>query len=416
MFNERASNRIALSLFASQSLFSASMIAIFTVTAILAVDLSGSKSTAGIPATLTTLARAATALPLGILMDHIGRRWGIGMSYALGAVGAAVGAVAVIQQSFPLLLLGSFLFGMARGGAEQSRFVAAEVYPESRRATIIGWIVFAGTIGSVGGPALVAPAGHLAEALGYVPRTGVWLLSIVTMSLAALLSFAFMRPDPQELSRRVKQYERDSGLILLDEPPARSLAVIFRDPMIQLALASMLVSQMVMVCLMTIMPVHMDGHHYGDAPISIVIMGHTLGMFAISPLTGRLIDRYGRINMILAGAVILVISVVIAPLSSAFWVLMTSMFLLGLGWNFCFIGGSSLLTDSLTTDERGRAQGMNETLVALAAGLGSLSSGYLFGAGGFLVVSVAGLLPTLILTGMVGALTPRSSAQPALES
>jgi MFS family permease len=156
----------------------------------------------------------------------------------------------------------------------------------------------------------------------------------------------------------------------------------------------------------------MDQHDHGKSAISVVFMAHTLGMFAISPITGRLIERYGRVNIILSGAVVLITSAVIAPLSTQLPVPITSMLLLGVGWNFCFIGGTSLLADALTTDERGRAQGVNEALVAAVAGLGSLSSGIIFDVGGFMVVSAAGLLLTLVLTGMIGGLAPRR-AEPA---
>ena len=166
--SESIRRRIVGSLFITQSLFSAAMIAASTVMAISAVKLSGTESAAGVPTTLSLLARAATAYPIGWLMDRIGRRMGLSLGYALGAVGMVIAALSVGWGSFWGFCVGAALFGMGRGSAEQSRFVAAEVEIPARQAKIIGIIVFAGTIGAIAGPQLVVPVSQMAERYGLV--------------------------------------------------------------------------------------------------------------------------------------------------------------------------------------------------------------------------------------------------------
>jgi len=391
-------------------MFSAGFILALTLLSVVAVDLSGSDSSAGIPGTILTFSRAGLAIPVGILFDRIGRRNSLSLGYLVGIGGAAVAALAVANGQFYLLLLGVLLFGAGRAGADMSRFVAAEIYPVAQRASIIGTIVFAGTIGAVGGPLLVDPTSNIAESFDIVPETGPWIVAGVLIALTMLITFVGLRPDPREIGREVRDIE--TARINIPEAPPRPLREIFRDTTVQLAVASMLIGQTVMVMLMTVTPVNMDQHDHSKGAISIVFMAHTLGMFGLSPVTGRLIDRFGRVNIILSGALVLIASAIIAPLSTELPVPITSMLLLGVGWNFTFIGGTSLLSDALTTEERGRAQGVNDALVSGAAGLGSLSSGIIFGIGGFVVLSIVGLVLTLALTGMIGNLAPRR-AEPA---
>jgi MFS family permease len=413
-FDSSDSQRIRNTIFISQSLFSASMILTFTLLPIIAADLGGSDSLGGLPSSIITLSRAVIAYPMGLMMGRFGRRSGHSLGYLFGGLGSILGVLAITQGSFPILIAASFLMGAARGGADQTRFTAAEVYPENQRASVIGLIVFAGTVGAIGGPALVSPSGHLAESLGLDSHTGVWIVSGAMVFMAMFVTYFFMRPDPREVSRRLSNLQIAQALKdnIAPPAPARTLRQIFRDPQVQLAVAAMTVGQTVMVQVMTMTPLYMNHHDHSEGAISIVIMAHTLGMFGLSSVTGRLIDRYGRLNMILTGAVLLIISCVLAPISSATIPLVLALFLLGLGWNFTFIGGTSLLSDALTVDERSEAQGASEMLSSGAAALGSLSSGIIFDFGGYLIVSLAGLVVTLLLTGMIGSYLPRQSEAP----
>ena len=176
--------RITGTLFTSQSLFSAAMIASFTLMPIIAVELSGSKSAAGVPNTINLLARAAFALPLGWLMDQIGRRLGLSIGFGLAVVGFLVAVFSLFNSSFLLFCLGLGLVGAGRGAIDQSRYVAAEIHPYEKRAKAIGFIVFAGTIGAIGGPILVAPSSNLAQSLDFPPETGPYLVGALACFIA----------------------------------------------------------------------------------------------------------------------------------------------------------------------------------------------------------------------------------------
>ncbi len=389
--------RITAALFVSQSLFSAAIIAAFTLMPIIAAELSGSDSTAGYPSTLTLIGRAAAAYPVGWLMDRWGRRLGLSLGYGLSVIGSLIAVAAIVVGSFLGFCLGALFVGFGRSSSEQSRYIAAEVYPLERRAKVIGLIVFAGTVGAVGGPLLVDPAGGLADRFDLPVSAGPFLIALVLYLLAMLIAYLFLRPDPLEIGKMVAKLDAHQEVVVAERP----LRQIFSKPLVQLAVASMVIGQLVMVLLMTITPLHMNHHNHGTQAISFVIMAHTLGMFGLSGVTGWLIDKYGRIAMIIAGSMVLILSSVMTPLSASVVNLAAALFLLGLGWNFCLVAGSSLLSDALSANERGRGQGASEVLVALAAGTGSFSTGSVFAQGGITAVSAVGLAFSLALVAML---------------
>jgi MFS family permease len=167
-----AQKRITAAMFVSQSLFSAAIIAAFTLMPIIAADLSGSARTAGYPSTLTLIGRAAAAYPIGWLMDRWGRRLGLTLGYGFSVFGSIIAVAAIVMGSFWGFCLGALFVGFGRSSSEQGRYIAAEVYPLERRAKVIGMIVFAGTIGAVGGPLLVDPSSGFAERFGFPAPSG----------------------------------------------------------------------------------------------------------------------------------------------------------------------------------------------------------------------------------------------------
>jgi len=388
--------RTVATLFTTQSLFSAATIAAFTLASIVAADLSGQDSLAGVPSTVLMLGRAAAAYPVGALMDRAGRRTGFTVGFIVAGLGLLLSALAVDWGSFLFFCAGSLLLGAGRSASEQGRFVAAEVYPQGQRARVMGILIFAGTIGSVGGPLLVVPATHLAEGLSLRVDAGPYLLGAILMGLATLVVFSLLRPDPKVLGALLEKRE-NAGRPTPVQTSTRPLRQIFAQDSVRVALAAMVIGQLVMTLLMVITPLHMRHNNQTTAAISGVIMAHTMGMFGLSALTGWLIDRLGRAPMIILGALVLASAALLAPLSTDIPLLAMSLFLLGLGWNFCFIAGSSLLSDALKSQERGRVQGASEALVALASGVGSLGAGGVFAAGGMGAVAVVGLAFSLAL-------------------
>ncbi len=431
MYPLRTSHRLTLTIFITQSLMSASQIAILTLHSIAAGILGGGDSAAGMPTTVVTFSHSIMAYAFGIYMGRFGRRMGLSTAYTFGAIGGVLGTIAVLNGNFLLLLFSSACMGSARAGAQMSRFVVGEMFPADKRAQMIGRIVFAGTIGAIFGPALIEPGTRLAGALAldlasgpaianadfaraFMPvadfrqglTTGPWVMAFFIYGLSALISIIFLRPEPalvaQQYAFQSKQQEQADT--------QHKLKDLLRLPNVQLAILSMLICQTVMSTLMTITPWHMHRADHGNTTVSLVISVHVLGMFGLSAVTGWLIDRYGRIPMMVVAALTLVAATIIAPLSTQLPYLLLGLFLLGLGWNFGYIAGSSMLADALSGSDRTRVAGFNDMLVAFCAGLGTLSSGFLYGLGGFLLVSIGGGLLALLLLALVRQLSGRQFA------
>jgi MFS family permease len=303
--------------------------------------------------------------------------------------------LAIGWESFFGLMLGTLVAGMGRGIGEQARFAAAEVETADRRAKAIGLIVFASTIGAIVGPRLLAPAEQLAVNFGLQGETGPFIVGAFLFYLAFMLTILFLRPDPMLVGRALEaELPKPAND---DSADVRSLRTIFADWNVRLALISITVGQLVMTTIMVITPLYMSKQGYTVDDIGWVLMAHTLGMFGLASVTGWLIDKTSPILMIGVGAMILIISALLTPLASTIWLLSAALFLLGLGWNFCFVAGSTLLSAALRPAERGRVQGASETLVSLASGIGSLSVGALFTYGGIVGISGGGLLFALVL-------------------
>lgn len=406
-----ASRRITNTIFLSESIFSAAFIATVTLLSVNAALLSGADALAGLPTTMGLVGRAALAVPMGWLMDRVGRRIVMVLGYSIGALGMATGVLAVQSFSFVLLCASSLIVGVNSATSQQSRFIAAEVWPSPRRARVIGFIVFAGTIGAVGGPLLVAPTSALAAWLGFEQNAGPYLAGVVLLTMAALLVAVLVRPDPLRIGRQYDTQHDPSTQSHMERGLAtRTARQIFADHTVQLAVASMVVGQLVMTLIMVITPVHMLHEHHTNGEISLVFMAHTLGMFGFAFLTGWLIGQLGARPMIAFGAGVLVISSIMAAFAENLVTLTIALFLLGLGWNFCFVAGSSLLTGALHPTERGRIQGANDALVALASGTGSISTGAIFASGGMVAVGAVGLGLTLAFAALAAWLNQRRTS------
>lgn len=432
MYPLRVSHRLLVTLFFSQSLFSAAQISIITMHSIAAGILGGSDAAAGLPTTMVTFAHSIMAYVMGVIMGRFGRRMGLSLAYGLGLAGALLGFIAVLNGIFWLLLVSSAGMGMARAGSQMSRFVIGEMFPVEKRAQMIGRIVFAGTIGAIFGPALVEPSSQLAQFLGLdivavgpalargplslalMPgnagaqelTTGPWVIAALLTCVSLLVTFFLLRPEPALVARQYSELPKE----VAKAGGAEKLADLLRLPNVQLAILAMVICQTVMSTLMTITPWHMHLTDHSNVQVSLVIAAHVLGMFGLSPLTGYLIDRYGRETMMIAAALILIASTIISPLSAQMPYLVAGLFLLGLGWNFGYVAGSSMLADALSGSQRTRVAGFNDMLVAFCAGLGTLSSGFLFGLGGFLFVSAGGGVLALLLLGLIRTLTQRQVA------
>ncbi|MCG3210159.1 MAG: Riboflavin transporter RfnT [Anaerolineae bacterium] len=407
---EKTSRRIVFTLLAGQSLFSAALIVAFTIASIIAVELGRSEGWTGVPSTLTVAGAALMAYPVGKLMDRAGRRVGLSVGYALGIVAALIAGAAVITGSLALFLAGIFLLGMTKGVLDQGRYAAAEASPARTRARAISWVVLGGTAGSILGPSLISSSGKLATQLGLPSLSGPWFVAALIFGLTLVLINIFLRPDPQQLGRQFAAIEPETEAG--GSTGGRPYRDILQDPRIKLATAALISGQLAMVVVMTMTPVHMHHNHHELGPISLVIMAHTLGMFGLSFVTGWLVDRLGRNAIILAGGFVLAMACLTAPLNaSALW-LAVCLFLLGLGWNFCFVAGSALLSDALRASERGRVQGLTDTMINVISGVGSTGGGLIFAAFGYLTISWLSILISLAPVALLLLLRGTPSLQP----
>lgn len=326
-------------------------------------------------------------------MDRLGRRSTLALGGLAGFLGAATASVAITRGSFGLFLVGLLFMGFANSALQLGRFVAAEVHGPLEKGRAISNVVLGGTVGALVGPSLVGPAGRLAVRLGQDELAGPYAGSAVLFLLVGLVLSSGLRPEPREVALAVAALhphpEGGSGT-------SRPLPEVLRDPGVMVAIVTMVSAQVVMVMLMVITSVHMVNHHHPLTSISLVISSHVVGMYAFSLVSGRLVDGWGRAPVMITGAVILVVSCLGAPLSPQVFPVALALFLLGLGWNFCYVGGSSLLSDRLRPAERARTQGLNDSLVGLVSAAGSLLSGVIFAAAGYGAMSLVGAAAALL--------------------
>jgi MFS family permease len=385
---ERLRRRTVASLVAGVALGSTGHIAAVTVATIVATHIAGGTTAlSGAPTATVVLGAAAGASSLSWLMVRKGRRIGLAAGYAVSVVGALVATIAVITSSLPILLVGTVLIGFGNASNQLSRYVAADLATPDRRASAIGVVVWGATIGAVAGPNLVAPAGRVALALGLPELAGPYLVPIVFVGAAALLSFMLLRPDPYQLADPSSRHDDDP-----DRSVAVSLASVLARPSVPVAIVALVAGQFVMVLIMTMTPLHMAEHGHDLTAVGVVISGHTFGMFGLSPISGRLTDRFGSVPVILAGLAVVALASALAALAppTGGAVLFLALFLLGYGWNLGYVAGSALLTQGLSLAERTRIQGLTDTLIWSSAAVASLGSGFVLAYAGYAILGLMG--------------------------
>lgn len=405
----RHARRITGALFLSQSLGSAGSIAAATVAAIVGAELSGNVAWAGVPAAVAQVGVALGALLWSRASDRIGRRGALSAALLTGALGAVLSLFGVASGNFGLVLVGLFVGGSGNAAVQLGRFVAAEVNPKARRARALATVVLGGTFGSVVGPLLVGPTSALVMTWGWNEIAGPYLATGVGYFLTAIMLFASLRPEPRLIGEAIAREERGPVVAA----PARDLPQLLRDPSVRTAIASVVTAHMVMVGLMQMTSLHMHGLAHPLTSIALVFSSHTFGMFAFSMVSGWLADRWGRRPVLGMGAVITLGSCLMAPLSPELLPLSIALFLLGLGWNLCYVAGSALLSDALTPAEKGRMQGFNDLLVGGAAAAATLLGGWIMaGPGGYTTMGLLGAAATAPLLVVVARL-PRARAPAA---
>ena len=391
-------------LFTVAALGSTGYIAAVTVGTLAAAEMAGGPALGGLPTATTTIGTAIAASLLAMIMLRAGRRIGLLIGLAVGVLGGALVFGSVVTVSIPFLLLGSAFTGFANAAGNLGRYIAADMATPDRRGSALGLVVWGTTIGAVIGPNLTAPAGDAAVALGLPELSGPYVLTVGFIALAWAVSAVLLRPEPYALADPSALPSRTDAP---QEAPA--LRAIVARPSVAVALVSLVAAQVVMVLIMTMTPIHLRDHGHGLETVGFVLSAHTFGMFGLSPITGRLTDRFGGPPVIAAGLAGLAAAALLAALAppDGGLLLTFALFLLGYGWNLCFVAASSMLSHGLALAERTRVQGIADTLTWGTAAIASLSSGLVVAAASYTVLGFVGVGLTFIPAAFLALQGPR---------
>jgi MFS family permease len=402
-----AQRRVLRVLVASQVLSGAGLAAGVTVGALLAQDMLGSTSLAGLPSALFTAGSALAAVAVGRISQVRGRRPGLATGYLTGAIGSAGVITAAVLDNPVLLFTALFVYGAGTATNLQARYAGADLAHPDHRARAVSTVLVATTLGGVAGPNLAAPTGTLAEHLGLPDLAGPFILSGAAYALAALVLALWLRPDPLLLARAVAQAKEAAATT----DPAAGDAADTADGRGGVALGAlvMVLTQLVMVAIMTMTPVHMHDHGHGTAASGLVIAIHIGAMYLPSPLTGWLVDRYGRTTIATASGVTLSAAGVLAATApgDSVALLALALALLGLGWNFGLVAGTAIITDTVPLATRAKTQGLVDVSIAVAGATGGMASGVMVAATSYPALALTGGILSLALLPAVAATAHR---------
>ena len=386
MTSDSLARRNVLVLVAAQAILGAQMPMIFTIAGLAGSSLAPNICWATLPITMTVIGSMLTATPISALMQRHGRRAGFVVGALGGAVGAAIGAWGLLTGSFLMFCIGALFTGIYMSAQGFYRFAAVDTASEAFRPKAISWVMAGGLLSAVVGPQLVkVTADEMA-----VPFLGSYL-AVIVLNLAGSLLFLGLRiPTP--------------AAPLAGAETGRSRMEMLRNPTILVAMICATVSYALMNLVMTSSPLAVVGCGFDKGNAADVVSGHVLAMYAPSFFTGHLIVRFGAERIIALGLTILAAAGAVAIAGVQLENFFIAMALLGLGWNFGFIGATTMLTAAQRPEERGRLQGLNDFVVFGGVTAASFSSGGLMNCAGgsvqagWQMVNLA-MLPFLILAG-----------------
>ncbi|GHE07202.1 MFS transporter [Klenkia taihuensis] len=384
----------------AQVLGGAGLAAGVTVGALLAGQMLGTDSSAGVPTALFTLGSALAAFLVGRVSQRRGRRAGLSAGFAVGGLGAAGVVVAAAVDSVPLLFLALFVYGSGTATNLQARYAGTDLADPARRGRAVSTALVSTTAGAVAGPNLVQPLGGLATAWGLPALAGPFLLAAVAYTAAAAAFVLLLRPDPLLWARQHPVTAPTAPGAAAEPARPASLA--------RLGAAVMVLTQVAMVAVMTMTPVHMRDHQHGLGDVGLVIGLHIAAMYLPSPVTGWLVDRVGRSATTAAAGVVLAGSGVVAALApgDSLGATILALVLLGLGWNLGLVSGTALVIDGTAPGTRARTQGSIDVLIALSGAAAGVLSGVVVSAAGYAVLALtASVLAVAVLLVALAART-----------
>jgi MFS family permease len=381
----RARRNVAV-LVAAQAILGSQMPMIFVVGGLAGQMLSPNPCWATLPITMIVLGSMLTATPLSAVMTRYGRRAGFWIGAGGGALGAAVAAYGLHAGSFAIFLAGSLLTGIYMSAQGFYRFAAGDMASDAFRPKAISWVMAGGLFSAVIGPALATGTADILPIAFYGTYLAVVVLNVIGAALFLFLDI----PPP--------------AAPVLGEAQGRSRGELLRDPVILVAMICAMVSYALMNLVMTSTPLAVVGCGFGKSDAGHVVTAHVLAMYIPSFFTGHLIARFGAPKIVGIGLFILAGAGAVALSGVQLEQFYVALVLLGVGWNFGFIGATTLLSSAHEPHERGRIQGVNDLVVFGGVTLASLSSGGLMNCSGTSViagwqaVNIA-MLPFLVLAG-----------------
>nr|WP_274307263.1 MFS transporter [Solibacillus daqui] len=396
-------NRVLIVVSISQIFGGAGLAAGISVGALLVQQMIGDSSFSGVPTALFTLGSAVTAYSVGKLSQKYGRRIGLSAGFFVGGVGALGVIVAAIQNNLILLFIALFVYGAGTATNLQARYAGTDLATKEQRAKAISTTMVMTTFGAVAGPNLISTMGHVAESLHMPELAGPFILSMFAYLLAGLTLLLMLRPDPLQIAKQLEENHPSNQATLSGHSQGQ------RKDGIIVGAGVMIITQVVMVAIMTMTPIHMTHHGHNLASIGLVIGFHVGFMYFPSLVTGILIDRFGRNAMIICASVTLLASGIVAayaPTDSLIF-LIIALALLGLGWNFGLISGTALIVDHTTIAERAKVQGTIDVFIAISGATAGLLSGIIVAKTSYGMLSISGALISLALLPLIGWIMKR---------
>ncbi|PFD38663.1 MFS transporter [Bacillus cereus] len=383
----------------SQMFGGAGLAAGITVGALLAQQMLGTDAYAGLPAAMFTLGSAVAAFIVGKLSQRYGRRVGLATGFMVGGLGAIGVVMAAVTNSIILLLASLLIYGAGTATNLQARYAGTDLADKKQRATAVSITMVMTTFGAVAGPNLVGVMGSFAHSIGIPELAGPFILSAAAFMLAGLVLFVMLRPDPLIIANIIEKYKQEhtyKGHAVTNE-------MVENKRGITVGAIVMILTQVVMVAIMTMTPVHMGHHGHGLSEVGLVIGFHVGAMYLPSLVTGILIDKVGRTAMSIAGGVILLAAGVLAAMApnDSLILLVVALSLLGLGWNLGLISGTAQIVDSTEPSTRAKTQGKIDVFIALAGASGGAMSGMIVANSSYAALSLAGGAVALLLIPVV---------------
>ncbi len=366
----------------SQSLFQTVSVMVMTIGGLAGANIANTPTLATLPIASMFLGTAMMMFPASMWMAKVGRRNGFLCGAFLGISGGIIAAVGIIYSSLSLLALGTFCVGAYQSFAQFYRFAASEVADDAFRSRAISFVMAGGVVAALIGPVLARFGGPLFNHLEYVGS--FLIITIVSLIAMGILSRLHI-PDQVEIKTSFSA--------------GRPWPKIVFQPMYLVALLGAITGYGIMILGMTATPIAMHHAHHELGTITTVIQLHVLGMFLPSFFTGNLIVRFGVLKVMFAGLLLFACYIAFALSGLQFYSFAISLVLLGVGWNFLFIGSTSLLTRTYTHEEKAKAQAINDMTVFVVGLICSFSAGALLDIIGWKVMNMA-LIPWLVITAL----------------